>query len=663
MADIFFSDEAIRFFRETKDEKIVKYIRTTLEAADRLRNMPTYSEDELHGTENGYASQHENYRKACSAFDHHILALIFAYDYTGDESYFTSMREKMMAYASYERWHGRGWVGKGELVTASFCAGMALAYIKFRDKLTAEERAHIVDGTSRLGIHAILDEWLLPGKMKLHAIDTMGHNWWSVCVSTAAMAAIAMKDDITNGEKLVKQAALGMKTWWDYPGNPINAKPATLDNGSFYESVSYYDYAICEYLRFSDLHERVFGTRPFDDAYILEGATRYFINTFYPSSVAPTHLPFGDTHALERMRCAPYLAAQDKPGNKMCWYVRYFESKNEKPNLGDGEYESVRLMNYARIYEGEVLPPENTSVCYDGIGWAVFRDTYSEDGTLLALKCGDTWNHAHADAGSFVLYRGGKQEICDSLTCDYGSPLYLSYFCASEAHNVVLFNGKGQDRRDIFTHARNRGHVYNFTDEDGFKYVAADASGPMGHYFRRHLRHFLWLGDFILIYDDIEAYEAGEVSFLLHAEKNNCFRMLTPCEVSEKKGWCDHGRSETTYLSYDMKTDENGRAKFVSVLCLNDALKPVMTEIQNGMKIECGGAVVYINILSDGRIMHRNCIAAFDGITTDAVALVIRDGRYGVVNGSIVRRDDVSFLDTIERVNGWVDGKTPEWLL
>ena len=112
-----------------------------------------------------------------------------------------------------------------------------------------------------------------------------------------------------------------------------------------------------------------------------------------------------------------------------------------------------------------------------------------------------------------------------------------------------------------------------------------------------------------------------------------------------------------------LKTDENGRAKFVSVLCLNDALKPVMTEIQNGMKIECGGAVVYINILSDGRIMHRNCIAAFDGITTDAVALVIRDGRYGVVNGSIVRRDDVSFLDTIERVNGWVDGKTPEWLL
>ena len=112
-----------------------------------------------------------------------------------------------------------------------------------------------------------------------------------------------------------------------------------------------------------------------------------------------------------------------------------------------------------------------------------------------------------------------------------------------------------------------------------------------------------------------------------------------------------------------MKTDENGRAKFVSVLCLNDAQAPVMTEIPNGMNTEYGGTVVYIKILSDGRIMHRNCIATFDGITTDAVALVVKDGRYGVVNGSIVRRNDVSFLDTIERVNGWVDGKTPGWLI
>ena len=39
MADIFFSDEAIRFFGETGDEKIQKYIRMTLDAADMLRDM------------------------------------------------------------------------------------------------------------------------------------------------------------------------------------------------------------------------------------------------------------------------------------------------------------------------------------------------------------------------------------------------------------------------------------------------------------------------------------------------------------------------------------------------------------------------------------------------------------------------------------------------
>ena len=78
---------------------------------------------------------------------------------------------------------------------------------------------------------------------------------------------------------------------------------------------------------------------------------------------------------------------------------------------------ALRLRIYEEIYDKDVAFPEEKSVCYDKIGWAIFRDSWEEDATMLAVKCGDTWNHAHADAASFVLYKDGVNEIYDA-----GSP-------------------------------------------------------------------------------------------------------------------------------------------------------------------------------------------------------------------------------------------------
>ena len=44
-----------------------------------------------------------------------------------------------------------------------------------------------------------------------------------------------------------------------------------------------------------------------------------------------------------------------------------------------------------------------------------------------------------------------------------------------------------------------------------------------------------------------------------------------------------------------------------------------------------------------------------DGIVTDSVMTVFDGEKYGVVNGSIIRKDNVSYLDTLARVTGWTD--------
>ena len=48
----------------------------------------------------------------------------------------------------------------------------------------------------------------------------------------------------------------------------------------------------------------------------------------------------------------------------------------------------------------------------------MLRSSWENDATLLAMKSGYTWNHAHADAGSFILFKQGEPLIIDSGTCD-----------------------------------------------------------------------------------------------------------------------------------------------------------------------------------------------------------------------------------------------------
>ena len=45
-----------------------------------------------------------------------------------------------------------------------------------------------------------------------------------------------------------------------------------------------------------------------------------------------------------------------------------------------------------------------TMMVYPDIGWAMMRSSWEKDATLLAVKSGFAWNHAHADAGSFLLF-------------------------------------------------------------------------------------------------------------------------------------------------------------------------------------------------------------------------------------------------------------------
>ncbi len=644
MKNIFFPESKLRFIKECKDERCVRLFDKAMAQAEKALELQSLSEESVQVDGEGYKIQHENYGDAAGPFTGNMPFLAFAFEITGEEKYFLKAKELMLAYCSYSRWHGKGSIGKGELITGHFLTGMSYGWAAFSHKFTEEEKKFLAERIYTLGIRAQFDDWVLP-ETKIHCFDTMGHNWWPVCVSSGALAAITMSDYLPDGRLLADLACKGLEDWFSYKGNVINMKPATFDDGAFYEGVGYYNYALFEYLRFSQAYFNATGNAPFDDEDIIRKSAEFFVNTFYPSTKEDYVVGFGDSDGIQFCSAVPLILSRYPDIGILRFYA------NNRKHSEDSDI-LLRLMSFEELYLMPVAVPEKLSVCYSDIGWAVFRDSFNENSNLLAVKCGDSWNHAHCDAAHFIFYRNGIPEIFDSHRCFYGNEIYRDYFVQSEAHNVVLFNGNGQSHDDHHRHVRPKGQLYNYTDDKGFRYICADASGPMGRYFRKHLRHFLWIDDIIIIYDDIQSYENGEANFFLHCEDNNCFRMLTESEKRIENGYLGHDLKEVTFNSYNRRTDDCGRVKFVSALCLNDSITPVFEENQDYYKITYGNKKIYINILSDGRVMHRNCLCTFDGITTDAVIFADNNGEYSVVNASSVRKDGKSLFDTLSRKNG-----------
>ncbi len=638
-----------------------------------MRNNGIFSIEELHALRDSddlitsalYAEVLESARAAKNT-SCNMMQLALGYYATDDIGYFCRAREIMTETAKEEHWYSEeydpnayeGYDIRTALETHERCVRMSYALTLFGDLLEPEEFETLVRITMEKGIYPILEDWVLPGK-RIHALDTMGHNFWIVTISGAATALTLLYDCLPDyggmtPHDMLTAAKDAIRAWFDYAGNPLNAKPKTLDGGGYYESVTYFDFALHEYLVFADAYKRVFGCHPMDDTEILSRAADFFINVRYPSTGCDRFVPFGDADG----NGSGFLYA---PLYMMRYGLEHPGLRRYEQECCDKESEKfLRLLASENIRGKTADTPAPLSACYEGIGWAVFKSTDQPNGAMLCIKCGDTWNHAHADSGHFTLFRNGVSEIHDSGKTSYSSPNYISYFTDSHAHNVLLFEGKGQDFRDNYkNHAHLPGKLYNYLDNADFRYVVADATGPESRWFRKHHRHFLWLDGFILIYDDVECYDNGTVNYLLHAQNKNCHRMLTFCDVTVQKGFTtdtpDSSEAECTYLSFNRPTDSEGHVRFAALLQLDDTLTYRFEENTLDWTLEIGAYTIYFNHRADGKVAHRNGIVTMGGYITDALLLITKNGKpHSVVNGSIVRPTDgtPSPLERLYRVTG-----------
>jgi hypothetical protein len=641
--------------------------------------------------------------------------LSLAWCMTRDRKYAEATRTQLLQLISRKQWDGMDdrtprW--NSGLNTAHTCFAAALAYDCIYDYLQKRERKQIAEGIVALGIKPLLDDWLSEDK-RIHSLNSMGHNWWSACAYMAGVASIAVRSEVPEAATWAQYVMETSREWFAFNGSVLENKPANFDAaGGFYESISYADFGLSEYLYFRIAYTNAFGavSMPYDA--MLEKTADWFINASYPNNKRLMSLNFGDSNPFANgIKPVKLLLALGFRKDRYFWYLQQTRSSTYRDI-----YSPVGLV-YEPEYPTKINAPDlPTSAIYSDMGWAMLRSSWNKNETLLGVKCGYTWNHAHADAGSFVLYHKGKNLLIDGGDVNYGLPEYSSYFVRSEAHNVILFNGKAQDAQDQYHAVKNAGHLYNLMDAGDLKYVLADASGPTSRFFLRNYRNFLWIGNVVLIIDDVKTYEAGKFEWLLHGDKEIrkkgpdleitddsaavLVRPLFPetlptgyahdfpekMRLEERTGIKDRDAStKTTYYAIS-PAEPTRQTKFITaILLLDDANKkvetftgssgasgasgrsnlPVIEKLEGkdmiGIKITQQGTVtyIYVNLLADGRLMHRNSINTMEGWKTDAyiTAITFPEGvtsgnpvRYFIANGSFLRKDNEVILHSLSKV-------------
>jgi len=642
-----------------------------------------------------------------------IDELSLAYRLTGEKRFADKLRGAMgalrwddaMLMQRDPPWHA----GLG---TGHSCFESAVAFDSIYDALTPEERTTLAKRIVERGILPSLNDWVLGGK-RIHALDSMGHNWWSACVFGAGMAALAVMDEEPRAGDWLQRICDGSAEWLDFGGSLLDNKPPSFDRGgAFYEDANYASFAVSQYLYFRLAWNNALVTPAMPEIPMVDKFGDYFINISYPNSEKLLNFDFGDGgRSINVMEPMNLLWANGCRKPRLLWLFNEAQAPDRRAGRDrTSPFGLVFGPSEKELAAGPAAPDLPLSALYGDIGWASLRSSWDRNATLLGVKCGYTWNHSHADAGSFVLFHGGEYLLIDSGKCTYGLPEYDGYFRQSQAHNVVLFNGQAQNPEDTYFGSKFPGSVSHLMDSGDLKYVLADATGPTSHRFIRNYRQFLWLGDVILIIDDLKTFEPGRFEWLLHVEGTAkqrerdlevskggakvLVRPLFPAPLPsegypadfpehmllvEKTGLSHHSPdTKVPYYAF-VAPGESRRTKFITAVLLvkegSPAGLPQLERLQGtnyiGVRVRQGGSTtdVYLNLLADGSIMHRNANLKVNGWETDAYlsAITFPDGgdttdpdaasRYFVAQGSYLRRDDKVILDSLSKVFLVVDRK------
>ncbi len=545
-----------------------------------------------------------------------------------------------------ERWVYQSGGGRNsDLWTADIGVYLSSAYDVVQADCTPGERSLIEEMLYEKAYRPLYDDWLHPLR-KIHALDTMGHNWWIVCVSAAGLLLLTLGKRVPHSEEALHDITEGIREWFAYPGNVLQNKQANFGpDGDYVETMGYLDYALGNFFVFEAAYRRCTGDSSLGELPVLAKIPDVYLQTIY----------WKETESKPTGRVGTFHFGDDGDRRKHAYvWLRLADLTRRGELLGlfaDIKGDPLEAAELAFYPEGlEERPPVSkesegiTVLEHSGYGFVRWHSGGQQ--LVLAVKTGESWNHNHLDAGTFMLTAGGRMYVEDSGHCAYSKPLYNSYYRQSAAHNVVLLNGFGQPPALIEEGTKFPGSIPDWLDLPAYKYLLADCTGPYAGLYRRFYRHFLCLEGAMILIDDLQSEQGGMFEWLLHmpaglqirtgtaepslsiAEGDREMQVLHPYprrkEYTRRSGYLHAPPRETGREDDFPQADyagvravsADGRMKFVSVFLLPELEGRKTT----ARRLEAGEQAAYGSREADGNSAAGKPAsrAAGDGGTYDA---------------------------------------------
>ncbi len=365
-----------------------------------------------------------------------IFQLSYAYRTTGDKKYLQRAEKEMLAVADFADWNPTHFLDVAEMTMA-----VAIGYDWLHDDLAESTRQKVRTAILKKGLEPSYDKnynWFLNAE----------HNWNQVCNAGMTFGALAIAEHEPElAERTLTRALESIP-------KPMEAYGP---DGGYPEGFGYWEYGTSFNVLFLSALEKALGTD-----YGLSQIPGFMQTAgFEQHIVGPMGIVhnWGDSGDRNGVSPALYWFAQKKNDPSLLWMQKKVLDEQPGRDLVKDRTLPALLIWGAGMKLDNVPPPQEKFWMGQGPSpVAMMRSSWTDPNAIfVGFKAGSaSVNHAHMDAGSFVLDALGER-----WAMDFGPQNYNSL----EERGIKLF-GREQDaeRWDIF---RYNNLVHNTLTIDG----------------------------------------------------------------------------------------------------------------------------------------------------------------------------------------------------